>query len=112
MQLFGTVIMYRIDKHSLFKQKIIPVLMIPPHTAISNVALEFAKKLNIRIWKVPNKDFPRIKCNINHGSKIYHLPFDQLYDRAEIKNIGEFYAWSVEEAESKGFRRARKHLFQ
>ena len=112
MQLFGSVIMYRIDEHSLFNQKIVPVLMIPPHTVISDVALQFAKKLNVRIWRMANRDYPRIKCNINQGSKIYHLPFDQLYDRTEIKNVGEFYAWSVEEAESKGFRRAKRHMFR
>jgi hypothetical protein len=54
-------------------------------------------------------EFPRIKCNINGKDKIYHLPFDQQYDRTQIKNNGEFMAWSVAEAESKGFRRAKRH---
>jgi hypothetical protein len=50
-----------------------------------------------------------IKCNINQttGEKIYHLPFDQQYDRTRIIiSKGECYASTVSEAESKGFRRA------
>lgn len=51
--------------------------------------------------------YPVIKCNISsNGEKIYHLPFDQQYDRTLIKNNGEFYALTVKEAENKGFRRA------
>jgi hypothetical protein len=56
------------------------------------------------------KDFPRIKCNINNGNRIYHLPFDQQYDTTKIENIGEFYAISVKDAEAKGFRRAVRWL--
>jgi hypothetical protein len=50
-----------------------------------------------------------IKCNINQGTKekIYHLPFDQQYDRTKIlPELGEFYADTTAEAEEKGFRRA------
>ena len=50
-----------------------------------------------------------IKCNINQGSKerIYHLPFDQQYDRIKIVlSLGECYAPNVAEAERLGFRRA------
>jgi hypothetical protein len=53
-----------------------------------------------------------IKCNINQSSKekIYHLPFDQQYDRTKIiPSSGEFYAATVAEAEKKGFRRAFRH---
>jgi hypothetical protein len=52
-----------------------------------------------------------IKCNINNGNKIYHIPFDQQYYRTEIKLPGEFYAWTVQEAVDAGFRRARRHMF-
>jgi hypothetical protein len=54
-----------------------------------------------------------IKCNINQSSKenIYHLQFDQQYDRTKINQaLGEFYATSVVEAESKGFRRALRYF--
>ena len=58
------------------------------------------------------QEYPRIKCNINNGEKIYHLPFDQQYDRTQIKNNGEFYAFTVKEAILKGFKRAKRHYFQ
>jgi hypothetical protein len=50
-----------------------------------------------------------IKCNINNGNKIYHLPFDQQYWRTVIDKPGEFYAITVKEATKAGFRRAFKH---
>ncbi|MEY3495804.1 MAG: hypothetical protein RJA80_26 [Actinomycetota bacterium] len=32
------------------------------------------------------KQYPVIKCNIaSNGEKIYHLPFDQQYDKTLIK---------------------------
>jgi hypothetical protein len=48
-----------------------------------------------------------VKCNIAHNTeeKIYHLPFDQQYDRVKISLPGEF-SKTVAEAESRGFRRA------
>ena len=52
-----------------------------------------------------------IKCNINQttGEKIYHLPFDQQYDKCIITpETGEFYAMTVAEAEEAGFRRAMR----
>jgi hypothetical protein len=43
------------------------------------------------------------------GEKIYHLPFDQQYDRTKIRpGTGEKYAYTVAEAENDGFRRAWK----
>ena len=52
-----------------------------------------------------------IKCNINRlsGEKIYHLPFDINYDKTVIDPAqGEFYAATVQQAESAGFRRTHK----
>jgi hypothetical protein len=63
----------------------------------------------------PIWNFPRIKCNIWNNenwnkTKIYHLPMDQQYDRIKIwTNKEDFYAFTVEEAEKKWFRRAFKH---
>ena len=48
------------------------------------------KKENTNIEVLENfkydKDYPCIKCNISKKdfSKIYHLPFDQQYDRVDI----------------------------
>ena len=78
-------------------------------TNLSDTAKVFARYSNIAV--VENCTYsahPLIKCNISKsGEKIYHLPFDQQYDRTEISGkSGAFYAWTVKEAEAKGFRRA------
>jgi len=41
--------------------------------------------------------------------KIYHLPFDQQYDRTQVSRPGECYVATVREAEHHGFRRAWRH---
>jgi hypothetical protein len=48
------------------------------------------------------------KCNIaRDGERIYHLPFDQQYDRTVIEaDRGKCYASTVADAERAGFRRA------
>lgn len=77
-------------------------------TSLSDTAIKFANALGVKvIEEKPLEKYPLIKCNVGtSGEKIYHLPFDQQYDRTLIKNQGEFYASTVNEAESKGFRRA------
>jgi hypothetical protein len=52
-----------------------------------------------------------IKCNVNPSKKekIYHLPFDQQYDRTQVSRRGECYVATVREAEQRGFRRAWRH---
>lgn len=81
-------------------------------TILSDLAREVASKLGVKIKEKQTlpKDYPMIKCNINrNGEKIYHLPFDQMYDKVKISaKDGEFYAKTVYEAEKKGFRRAFK----
>jgi len=64
--------------------------------------------LGIRVeQEKPLEKYPIIKCNIsNDGEKIYHLPFDQQYDKTIISKPGEFYAETVKESMDKGFRRA------
>lgn len=87
-------------------------------TNLSKKAKEMADALSVEIREnEPPGEFPRIKCNINSDesgkeTKIYHLPMDQQYDRTIIGNHpGEFYAFTVKEAEDAGFRRAFKHRF-
>jgi len=106
-QLYGTAIEYALRNNLQFKN-VIPVLMTP--TELSVTANAFAQKLGVRIKHEAKGDFPMIKCNINGKDKIYHLPFDQQYYKTEIKNPGEFYAWTVKEAEDKGFRRAMRYM--
>lgn len=80
--------------------------------SFSPVAIRCAELLGLRLFPlVPFQNYPRIKCNIGkspsgEAQKIYHLPMDQQYDSVKINNPGEFYAWTVKEAEEAGFRRA------
>lgn len=44
----------------------------------------FAQKLGVEFNELAKfSDYPLIKCNVSmrDGEKIYHLPFDQQYDR-------------------------------
>lgn len=105
-QLFGTLIAYRLKNAPCA-----PIGIFVTSTVLSDTARLFAKELGIKV--VQNKSFdpsyPCIKCNINPSTKekIYHLPFDQQYDKIVISpERGECYAASVQEAENLGFRRA------
>ena len=108
-QLFGTTVQYNIENNLLFKAT--PVFV--TSATLSETALRFAEYLGVQV--IQNKkleEFPRIKCNINNKEKIYHLPFDQQYDRTIIGDQkGEFFAWTVQEAVNKGFRRAKKYFY-
>ena len=109
-QLYGTAIEYELSDEDLFATKIVPILY--STTDLSPMAKKFAKRLGVHFYKVPMRDYPQIKCNVGRGGeKIYHLPFDQQYYSAIIDKQGEFYAWTVKEAEDAGFRRAKKYLF-
>ncbi len=129
-QLFGTSMEYWIKnfknnkKPRSFKEfakflnenKLRPIFF--TSTNLSDKAREMANALSVEIIEnEPLGEFPRIKCNINTDelglqTKIYHLPMDQQYDRTIIGNrVGEFYAFTVKEAEDAGFRRAFKHRF-
>ena len=123
-QLYGTTMMYVIEqqkkgKHyeigyrqedeDLFMGRVIPIFF--STVPFTDVATEFAKELRINLQQKEFEKYPMIKCNINgKGEKIYHLPFDQMYDKTIISKPGEFYAMTVVEAESKGFRRAKRWL--
>lgn len=111
-QLYGTAMQYELANKDLFSQetKIVPWLVIT--NELSDMAKKFASKLGVLVSVRPLKDFPMIKCNINNGNRIYHLPFDQQYYRTQIKLPGECYVTTVKEAVDKGFRRARRHVFE
>jgi hypothetical protein len=104
-QLYGTTVVYGLDNN--LNYKITPVFI--TNTQLSETAKKFADKLGVKVVIKELEEFPRIKCNINKDSRIYHLPFDQQYDRTQIKESGEFYAMTVSEAVAKGFRRAFRY---
>lgn len=119
-QLYGTAVKFYIEQREIMNQKVkftlFPELINTGQikatfftsTYLSETAKKFANALGVKIIEgKPLEKYPMIKCNIGSGGeKIYHLPFDQQYDRTIIKNTGEIYAATVKEAESKGFRRA------
>lgn len=110
-QLYGTSITYKIE-HPDMLLSVKPVFI--TNIKLSPMAKDVAKMLDITV--VENHamvDFPRIKCNIGRGengrqTKIYHLPMDMQYDIIRLKDSGEFYAFTVQEAVDAGFRRAYK----
>lgn len=78
-------------------------------TKLDDHAKEVAKTLGVEVRNISfDKNYPIIKCNINAGAKIYHLPIDQMYDYTKICKPGECFVSSVKEAEAKGFRRAHR----
>lgn len=108
-QFFGTVFKYKDDNP---KQEVKGVFY--TSTKLSKLARRFASELGIELKENESLDrnYPCIKCNVSRvdRSKIYHLPFDQQYDRTKIeKHRGEFYCRTVREAEDAGFRRAFRY---
>lgn len=107
-QLFGSVTEYNIDNHIKANGVFISTC------DLSDKAQAFADELKIKYTKkefIP--DYPKIKCNISErtGERIYHLPFDQQYDRVIIEpEKGECYVKTVLEAEQQGFRRAKRYI--
>jgi len=104
-QLLGTVIAYRIDHP---KMRVTPWFI--TSATLSETAKRFAEELDIKLAEnYPLKHYPCIKCNVSRrdGAKIYHLPFDQQYDRTLVEEErNECYVETVREAEALGFRRA------
>lgn len=120
--LFGTAVEYYLDNNQMqlfsdirtIVEQAKPILYTT--TNLSDKAKNFAKVLSV---KVEYKNFPslgswpQIKCNINakSGEWIFHLPFDQQYDRVSIGQVeGERYVATVHEAMNLGFRRAKRWL--
>ena len=102
MQLFGSVTVLNMEKNTNAKGVFITT------TKLSDVATYFAQQLNIKVFEFYEyKPHPMVKCNLSKtGEKIYHLPFDQQYDKVRIDNKNSFYVETVKEAEDKGFRHA------
>lgn len=104
-QLYGTCILYELEDRSLMNN--IKGIFVTSCN-LSGMAKACADRLGIEV--IENKKlepFPSIKCVNREGELIYHLPFDQQYDKIKMRlNKGDFYCDTVREAEKKGFRRA------
>lgn len=115
-QLYGSTIEYWItaqgnsvpDQQLLFGDALSknPIkAMLYTSTVLSEQAKKFARVLGVDYKEnIPLVKYPSIKCN---ASKIYHLPFDQQYDRTKINDARtEKYVNTIREAEALGYRRA------
>jgi hypothetical protein len=104
-QLYGTMTAYKIDHP---EQDISGSFV--TSTNLSERAKKYADYLGIIVKEnFPLDKYPCIKCNISRkdGLKIYHLPFDQQYDKTIIEQErNECYVSTVAEAEALGYRRA------
>jgi DUF2075 family protein len=104
-QLFGSVTAFKIDNPSRDVKG-----MFVTSTGLSPRARQFAQQLGITVTEnLPLPMYPCVKCNVSRktGERIYHLPFDQQYDRTIVEaDRHEFYVSTVVEAEARGFRRA------
>ena len=109
-QIFGAAEYYRLREQVPKNVRVTPTLV--TSYILSDQAREFAMHLGVEIQeRVEITPYPTIKCNINPNTKekIFHLPFDQQYDKIVVGDVdGECYVATVEEALSKGFRHAYK----
>lgn len=106
-QLYGSVVAYSIEHPD---EQVRGTLVCT--CSLSETAKKFADYLGIQVEYIQYESHPLIKCNINKNTKekIYHLPFDQQYDRIAIDaGKGECYTATVKEAEKLGFRRAFRY---
>lgn len=107
--LYGSVVSYCIENN--IPQSLVKGIFVT-NIKLSPMAKQCAAVLGIAVKELFQMgDFPRIKCNVKKDSDgeyvyIYHLPMDPQYDRVKIKDERECYAYTVQEAESYGFRRA------
>jgi len=120
--LFGTTVEYCIEnfpggetlKLSLIPEHIMKGQLTPrliTSTVISPKARQVSEILRVAIEEnKPFERYPSVKCNVSRktGEKIFHLPFDQQYDKILIEDEkSECYKWTVAEAENLGFRHAK-----
>jgi hypothetical protein len=108
-QLYGTTTLLPLTNPELAGKRVTPIFAAT--TQLSETALWAAKRLGVYVRNIDmDRDYPLIKCNVNGQNKIYHLPFDQQYDRVRIDpSQGETYVRTAQEAEKLGFRRAMRH---
>jgi hypothetical protein len=121
-QLFGTTVEYWLEQRQEDEERLQPWLLpellhrsnvqgtFITSTKLSERAGEYARVLGIGVQEwFPLQPYPSVKCNVSRRTdeKIYHLPFDQQYDRTLVEEErNECYVATVKEAEDLGYRRA------
>lgn len=102
-QLYGSAVLMAIEAPKNYKSLFVTT------ATLSDKAKKCASYLDVDVKEsFPIADYPLIKCNIaSDGEKIYHLPFDQQYDKIQISGKkGALYVSTTQEAEELGFRHA------
>ncbi len=105
LQLYGSMAYYKLTSKT--KKPTIKAVFYTT-AQYSDVAKKVAKVLGVELKnEVFDRSYPRIKCKrdmTTTGENIYLLPFDQGYDKVNIKpRNGDFYVHTVQEAVSRGF---------
>lgn len=120
-QLFGTAVEFALrnrlggsyDGFDLFGstgllEEVEPVFY--TSTKLTERSRAFARALGVTVYEsCPLAEYPMIKCNVSRAGqeRIYHLPFDQQYDKVRVEpHRGECFVRTVVEAEKLGARRA------
>ena len=104
-QLYGSTVLLSIENQANCRGIFVTTAKLSP------LAKRCADYLGVECVEAKKmEDYPQIKCNVSKsGERIYHLPFDQQYDRVQIfGKEGATFAWTVSEAEKAGFRHAHK----
>jgi Restriction endonuclease len=111
VQIFGTTLLLQ-QERSLLET---PTPMLVSTSAFAEDSKKAAQALNVKLVVMPlDKNYACIKVHKSrNGEAIYHLPFDQQYDRIKMDvNKGDAFVKSVKDALKMGARRAQKYQFQ
>jgi Restriction endonuclease len=108
VQLFGTTKLLQIERN--FEKS--PKAILISTAEFAEDALLVAKALGVTLETVKfEQRYPLIKVHIGrNGEPLYHLPFDQQYDRVQLKkDDGDRYVMNIHEALGLGARRAMRY---
>jgi hypothetical protein len=111
VQIFGTTLLLQ-QERSLLET---PTPMLVSTSAFAEDSKKAAQALNVKLVVMPlDKNYACIKVHKSrNGEAIYHLPFDQQYDRVQMDiSQGDAFVKTVKEALNMGARRAQKYQFK
>lgn len=111
VQLFGTSLLLKHER----KYEETPISILVSTTAFADDAIFAAKALGVKLEVKPfDKIYPAIKFHKSRtGEPLYHLPYDQQYDRIKMNiSKGDKFLTSVEHAKKLGARRAQQYQYQ
>ena len=111
VQIFGTTLLLQ-QERSLLET---PTPMLVSTSAFAEDSKRAAQALTVKLVVKPlDKNYSCMKVHKSRsGEALYHLPFDQQYDRIQMDiSKGDAFVKTVKEALNMGARRAQKYQFQ